>query len=288
MSRYEYLKTLESYLRLSLSRNEINDILRDYGEYFNEGENQGKSEWEIIAKLGDPKEVAQQIISESHKEDENEPITLFFTRITEALKCVAEAISNFVRTSTGKITVILLALLCVLFWIGAPGKFLAVLLVLFCGFICISALSHTQITDTLKRAAKAVSNFVRTSSGKTTLILLILLCAPLWIGACGAFLSVLLAFFCGVAGLAILCAAVALLGIAAAVTTSLFMSVLPFTVILLLLIFSMGLVAGGILGFSLLMIAFNWGLKMVLNLCRQLKTYLSSKNGDPAINTVLK
>ncbi len=74
MNRYEYLKTLEGHLRLALSRSEINDILRDYGEYFNEGENQGKSEWEIILKLGDPKEVAQQIVSESHKgEVKNRP-----------------------------------------------------------------------------------------------------------------------------------------------------------------------------------------------------------------------
>ena len=115
-----------------------------------------------------------------------------------------------------------------------------------------------------------------------------LLCAPLWIGACGALLSVILAFFCSLAGLAILCIAVALLGIASAVTTSLFMSVLPLTVILMLLIFSIGLVAGGILGFSLLMIAFNWGLKLVFQLCHRLKMYLSSRNGDPAINTVLK
>ena len=226
MSRYEYLKTLENHLKLSLSKNEINDILRDYGEYFTEGENQGKSEWEIIAKLGDPKEVAQQIISESHKGNEKESKTLIFARITDALK----------------------------------------------------------------RAAEAVSSFVKTSSGKITLILLVLLCAPLWIGACGALLSIIFAFFGGLAGLAILCIAVVLFGIASAVTTSLFMSVLPFTVILLLLIFSVGLVAGGILGLSLLMIAFNWGLKLVLQLYRWLKAYLSSKTGEPAIdmNTVLK
>lgn len=226
MSRYEYLKILENHLKLSLSKNEINDILRDYGEYFTEGENQGKTEWEIIAKLGDPKEVAQQIISESHKGNEK----------------------------------------------GSKTRILA------------------RIAGALKRAAEAVSSFVKTSSGKITFILLVLLCAPLWIGACAALLSIIAAFFGGLASLAILCIAVVLFGIASVVTTSLFMSVLPFTVILLLLIFSVGLVAGGILGLSLLLIAFNWGLKLILQLYHWLKAYLSSKTGEPVIdmNTVLK
>lgn len=221
MSRYEYLKTLESHLRLSLSRSEINDILRDYGEYFTEGENQGKSEWEIIAKLGDPKEVAQQIISESHK-GEAKPLTLIFERVT----------------------------------------------------------------DVAKSATAAVGNFIKTSGGKITLILLVLLCAPLWVGACATFAGALLAFFGGLAGLAVLCAAVALFGVASAVTTSLFMTVLPFTVILLLLVFSVGLVAGGVLGLSLLTIAFNWGLKLVSQLCGWLKAYFNSKAGPPPVNAV--
>lgn len=124
MSRYEYLKTLENHLKLSLSKNEINDILRDYGEYFTEGENQGKTEWEIIAKLGDPKEVAQQIISESHKGNEKGSKTLILARIAGALKRVAEAVSSFVKTSSGKITLILLVLLCAPLWIGACAALL--------------------------------------------------------------------------------------------------------------------------------------------------------------------
>ena len=215
MSRYEYLKTLERHLRLSLSRGEINDILRDYGEYFTEGENQGKSEWEIIANLGDPKEVAQQIISESHKGENKNSVALIFERIATAAR----------------------------------------------------------------NAANAAGNFVKTSGGKITLALLLLLCAPLWVGACGAFLGALLAFFSGLAGLAVLCVAVALFGVAAAVTASLFITVLPFTVILLLLILAVGLVAGGILGLSLLMLTFNWAYKHLLALCRWLKACFTSKTG---------
>ena len=215
MSRYEYLKTLESHLRLSLSRSEINDILRDYGEYFNEGENQGKSEWEIIAKLGDPKEVAQQIISESHRDQAQKPVTLIFDR--------------------------------------AAGV--------------------------AKSAVGALGNYIKTSGGKITLVLLVLLCAPLWVGACAALLGALLAFFGGLAGLALLCVAVVLCGVAAVVTTSLFMTVLPFTLVLLLLVLSVGLIAGGVLGLSLLMIAFSWGCRLVLRLSRRLRTCFAARTG---------
>ena len=225
MSRHEYLKTLENHLKLSLSRGEINDILRDYGEYFNEGENQGKSEWEIIAKLGDPKEVARQIISESNKGQPKKPGTIIFERASSAAK-------------------------------GAGGL-------------------AKRMGGAAKAAARAVGNFLKTSGGKITLVLLVLLCAPLWVGACAALLGALLAFFGGLAGLALLCVAVVLCGVAAVVATSLFMTVLPFTVVLLLLILSVGLVAGGVLGVSLLLLVFNWGARLVSRLGR----WLISKTG---------
>lgn len=220
MSRFEYLKTLESHLRLSLSRSEINDILRDYGEYFTEGENQGKGEWEIIAKLGDPKEVAKQIISESHKGQVKKSSALILERAAAVTKSITAAVGNYVRTSAGKIT----------------------------------------------------------------LILLVLLCAPLWVGACATLLCALLALFGGLIGLALVCACVVLSGIAAAVTASLFITVLPFTVILLLFVFSIGLMAGGVLALSLLIIAFKWGCNLVLQLCQWIKCYFISKAGAPVVD----
>ena len=213
MSRYEYLKTLENHLRLSLSRSEINDILRDYGEYFNEGENQGKSEWEIIAKLGDPKEVARQIISESHKGQPRNPGAIILEHASNA----AKGVGGFAKSA------------------GRAAK----------------------------DAARAVGNFLKTSGGKITLVLLVLLCAPLWVGACAALLGALLAFFGGLALLALFCAAVVLFGVAAVVTTCLFITVLPMTVILLLLVLSAGLIAGGVLGLSLLLLAFSQGGRLV-------------------------
>ncbi|MEG1850271.1 MAG: hypothetical protein RR197_06900, partial [Oscillospiraceae bacterium] len=42
--------------------------LRDYGEYFTEGLRQGKTEQQISSDLGDPKEMARQIVCETESE----------------------------------------------------------------------------------------------------------------------------------------------------------------------------------------------------------------------------
>ena len=71
MNKQEYLERLEACLKHKLSRDEIEDIMRDYAEYFEEGRRQSKQDSEISAKLGDPELVAQQLIEES-QEQKNE------------------------------------------------------------------------------------------------------------------------------------------------------------------------------------------------------------------------
>lgn len=65
MTKLEYLKQLEDALKNRMSRKEIDEIIRDYAEYFAEGERQGKSEFETVRGLGTPQEVADQILSET-------------------------------------------------------------------------------------------------------------------------------------------------------------------------------------------------------------------------------
>ena len=65
MNKLEYLRTLENTLQTRLPRQEVNDIIRDYAEYFAEGARQGKTDDEIAANLGDPIEVARQVLAES-------------------------------------------------------------------------------------------------------------------------------------------------------------------------------------------------------------------------------
>lgn len=68
MNKQEYLERLEACLKHKLSREEIEDIMRDYAEYFEEGRRQSKQDIEIAAKLGDPELVAQQLIEESKEQ----------------------------------------------------------------------------------------------------------------------------------------------------------------------------------------------------------------------------
>ena len=66
MNKLEYLRTMENALQNDLPQQEVDEIMRDYAEYFAEGASQGKTDDEIAANLGDPVEVAQQVVAESH------------------------------------------------------------------------------------------------------------------------------------------------------------------------------------------------------------------------------
>lgn len=67
MNKLEYLRTLENALHTRLNQREVNDVIRDYAEYFAEGARQGKTDEEMAANLGDPIEVARQVIAESQE-----------------------------------------------------------------------------------------------------------------------------------------------------------------------------------------------------------------------------
>ena len=69
MNKLEYLNQLETILKRNhLDKADIDDIIRDYAEFFEEGRRQGESDQEIAAKLGSPELIAQQIMEENgHK-----------------------------------------------------------------------------------------------------------------------------------------------------------------------------------------------------------------------------
>ena len=66
MTRNEYLKALAGSLNGHISKEEISDILRDYREFFEDGALQDEEEWQTAARLGDPGEVAAQIVAEAY------------------------------------------------------------------------------------------------------------------------------------------------------------------------------------------------------------------------------
>ena len=64
MNKKDFLEILKDYLKGTFSEMEINDILRDYEEFFLNGELEGKSDEEIIKNLGSPKAIAKELIEE--------------------------------------------------------------------------------------------------------------------------------------------------------------------------------------------------------------------------------
>ncbi|WP_158540624.1 DUF1700 domain-containing protein [Romboutsia weinsteinii] len=69
MNKAEFLEILRDYLKKDLSENEVNDILRDYEEYFVDGLIEGKNDMEIISALGSPKSISRDIISQIKDND---------------------------------------------------------------------------------------------------------------------------------------------------------------------------------------------------------------------------
>ena len=128
MSRFEYLKALEEYLIRFLTRDEVNDIIRDYSEYFSIGENNGKSEQEISSDLGDPKTVARQIISELRPDAD-------INFEAEPTACPTQGNLNkakdFLKTSSGKILLIIALVLTAPVWFSILGTVLGFLLSVF-------------------------------------------------------------------------------------------------------------------------------------------------------------
>lgn len=92
MNRKEFLDILRDYLKKNFSENEINDIIRDYEEYFVNGEIEGKSDLDTIAALGSPRSIARDLIkqikedkSKSNKKDKIEDI--FIKSKTKIKEC---------------------------------------------------------------------------------------------------------------------------------------------------------------------------------------------------------
>jgi uncharacterized membrane protein len=65
MNRKQYFDSLEKNLK-SLKREEMDDILQDFREYFEIGIERGRTEQELMASLGSPKTLARQIRFESY------------------------------------------------------------------------------------------------------------------------------------------------------------------------------------------------------------------------------
>ncbi|MEG0371481.1 MAG: DUF1700 domain-containing protein [Clostridium sp.] len=68
MNKNDFLDILKDYLKGHFANHEINDIARDYEEFFLNGELEGKSEQQVIESLGSPKAIATELIMEINPE----------------------------------------------------------------------------------------------------------------------------------------------------------------------------------------------------------------------------
>lgn len=65
MTKIQFLKQLDFALK-NLSASERQDILKDYEEYFDIGLEEGKTEEQIAFSLGDPEEIAKELLITYH------------------------------------------------------------------------------------------------------------------------------------------------------------------------------------------------------------------------------
>ena len=70
MNKKEFMQKLKDNL-IGLNQTDKREVLLDYEEHFMDGKNQGRTEEEICESLGDPREIAQEIKSQSQQSAPN-------------------------------------------------------------------------------------------------------------------------------------------------------------------------------------------------------------------------
>ncbi|WP_317316618.1 DUF1700 domain-containing protein [Peptostreptococcus russellii] len=118
MNKKEFLKEIRFHLErayLALNPVEIEDIMRDYDEYFREGLAEGKSEEDLVSSLGDPKKIVDEMVENDieDKKYRKEDFDDYFQvnkkesniNIGESIKKGGKGI-NFISKKFGKILII--------------------------------------------------------------------------------------------------------------------------------------------------------------------------------------
>lgn len=82
MTKNQFLAELERQL-YKLPKQEVEDILRDYDEYFQNAQFDGKDEHEVIKSLGSPKQLAKELLATYYFEEVQKSAT--FSNIARAV-----------------------------------------------------------------------------------------------------------------------------------------------------------------------------------------------------------
>lgn len=158
MNKMMYLERLEACLKWKIPKAEVDDIMRDYAEYFEEGRRQSKTDTEICAKLGDPEIVAKQLIEESLQQKKEQDYTSTIKREAKEkvkgnfsektkgfLKKCNSGIASVIRAIISIFSKIVLALLfsvlaAVVAFLAAAGIFVNL-----CGFFILVMLCFASV-----------------------------------------------------------------------------------------------------------------------------------------------
>ena len=102
MTRFEYIKEIERLLKNKMSDNELYDIMRDYAEFFEEGKKQGKTEDEVMKSLGNPSDIAKEILDEEveTKEPDNKKLT---EKVAKSTKKATQKVIDVTETTISSI-----------------------------------------------------------------------------------------------------------------------------------------------------------------------------------------
>ncbi len=132
MEKSQFLKEIRVYLEkayLNLNPVEIEDILRDYEEYFRDGINEGKNEEEIVESLGSPKAIVDEMVKSDIEDGKytREDFSTFFEekeRILDPKKIKIpklEGNKNMKKTASKMLTVLFdIMYFPAVFFIGIP------------------------------------------------------------------------------------------------------------------------------------------------------------------------
>lgn len=133
MNKKQFLFVLEKHLR-KLPKNETEEILQDYEEYFMIGVGEGKTESQIVESLGSPKQLANELIAvyAINKVKEKKSISSMFTAL---FSIMGLSVMNFMIIIVSLFMLLILTPFILAYIIAVPIMILSPLIVIGIGVV---------------------------------------------------------------------------------------------------------------------------------------------------------
>ncbi|WP_100331369.1 HAAS signaling domain-containing protein [Bacillus xiapuensis] len=149
MSKKQFLVELKRELR-KISRNEKEEILQDYEEYFRMGLEEGKQESQIVESLGSPKEIAKELnaVYAMKMVDEEKSIRNMFAAL---FSMMGLSLMNSIVIAISLFFLLILTPFIAAYVIGVPIMILSPLILIVIGFVKgFSTIGIADILETMK------------------------------------------------------------------------------------------------------------------------------------------